>query len=199
MRTTPVQQKPEAPRRFLDAAARLFARNGFHAVSMRDIARELGVTPGAVYAHYPSKAQVLAAVYAEGVRRVAANVDAATDAVVDPWQRLERAGRAHLEAILDGDSGYAPVVIRVLPGDAPELADELTALRDGYEARFRALVADLPLRPGTDATLLRMTLMGALNWAQVWYHGGTADPAEIARSVVATLRRGVASEEEETR
>lgn len=189
--------KPTAPARFLDAAARLFARDGFHGVSMRDIARELGVTPGAVYAHFPSKAQVLAAVYAEGVCRVAARVDAATAGAGDPWQRLERAAAAHLEAVLDRDSGYAAVVVRVLPADAPALRDQLTALRDGYEQRFRALVGALPLAPGADPKMLRMTLLGALNWAQVWHHGGEADPASIARSVVAMLRRGVETRQEE--
>ncbi len=107
----------EAPRRFLDAAARLFARDGFHAVSMRDIARALGMTPGAVYAHFPSKASVLAAVYADGVARIAERVDAATAGATDPWLRLERACRGHLEAIIDPEASYGQVVTRVLPRD----------------------------------------------------------------------------------
>lgn len=186
----------EAPRRFLDVAARLFARDGYHAVSMRDIARALGVTPGAVYAHFPSKASVLAAVYAGGVERIAAAVDAAVGKAENPWQRLEHACRGHLEAVLDTQAGYGPVITRVLPGEVPALADELVALRDGYEARFRALVADLPLKPGIDRTLFRMTLLGALNWTPVWHAGHGADPAGIARQLVATLRSGA---EEESR
>ena len=177
-----------APQRFLDAAARLYARDGFHAISMRDIARELGVTPGAVYAHYPSKMRILAAVYDEGVRRVAAAVDGALKAADDPWTRLERAAAAHLREILDRESGYASVVIRVLPSDAPELAAEMTALRDRYEARFRDLVAALPLPPSTDRTLFRMTLLGALNWTPVWTRAEHSKPNEIARAIVAMLR-----------
>ncbi|MEL6316879.1 MAG: TetR/AcrR family transcriptional regulator [Pseudomonadota bacterium] len=185
--------EPAAPQKFLDAAARLFAREGFHGVSMRDIARALGVTPGAVYAHFPSKAAVLAAVYAEGVRRVASAVDAALAKApeADPWLRLERAAAAHLQEILDQESGYASVVIRVLPADAPDLAGEMTALRDAHEARFRDLVDALALPAGTDRTLFRMTLLGALNWTPVWRRPEQATPpAAIARAIVSMLRRG---------
>ncbi|MEO1120197.1 MAG: TetR/AcrR family transcriptional regulator [Pseudomonadota bacterium] len=177
-----------APQRFLDAAARLFARDGFHAISMRDIARELGVTPGAIYAHYPSKMRILAAVYEEGVRRVASAVDAALASAQDPWVQLERASAAHLGEILDRDSGYASVVIRVLPADAPELAEEMTELRDQYEARFRTLIAVLPLPPETDRTLFRMTLFGALNWTPVWTRSDQKTPDDIARAIIAMLR-----------
>ena len=39
----------------LQAAIRRFAADGFRATSVADIAREVGVTPGAVYAYFPSK------------------------------------------------------------------------------------------------------------------------------------------------
>lgn len=203
--TKPKASAPPAPQRFLDAAARLFAREGFHAISMRDIARGLGVTPGAVYAHFPSKLRILAAVYEEGVRRVAAAVDSALeDAAGGPrgdderWARLERAAAAHLGEILDRESGYASVVIRVLPADAPELAAEMIALRDGYEARFRDLIAELSLPATTDRTLFRMTLLGALNWTPVWRRPDQSTPEAIARSIVSTLRP-VSTEDERTR
>lgn len=201
----PSKERP-GPTGFLDAAAALFAASGYHGVSMRDIARRLGATPGAVYAHFPSKAGVLAAVYAEGVRRISDRVDAATAAETGPpWARLERAAQAHLTALLDPDSPYARVVIRVLPSDAPEATAETTALRRAYERRFGDLIAALPLAPGTDRRLLRLTLLGALNWTQNWWRPDpeedgeagatetttTREPAEIARRVVAMLRLGV--------
>jgi len=180
--------------RFLDVAADLFARNGYHATSIRDIARALGVTPGAVYAHFPSKARILLAVYETGVRQIGAAVDAVTDTGEAPWLTLERACHRHLEAVL-ADSGYARVVVRVLPGDVEEVAAELGLLRSEYEARFRRLIDALDLAPGTDRTLLRFTVLGALNWSQVWYRQGLAGPERIAGELVRTLRQGVATKE----
>ena len=46
----------------LAAAKRLFLSQGFTATPMRQIAREVGITPGAIYNHYPSKDQLFTAV-----------------------------------------------------------------------------------------------------------------------------------------
>lgn len=45
----------------LAAAKRLFLSQGFTATPMRQIAREVGITPAAIYNHYPSKDQLFAA------------------------------------------------------------------------------------------------------------------------------------------
>ena len=192
----PAQRREDGAsrQRFLDVSAELFARNGYHATSIRDIARALEVTPGAVYAHFPSKARVLLAVYEAGVRQIGEAVDGETAVPGDPWDLLERACHRHLLAVLAGN-GYARVVIRVLPEDVEEVSGELSRLRADYEARFKRLIDGLPLDPGTDRTLLRFTLLGALNWSQVWYRPGLADQREIAREIVASLRNGVASKE----
>lgn len=52
---------PPGPRgTVLNVALRLFAEHGFAGASMRDIAREAGVQAATIYAHYPSKEQLLA-------------------------------------------------------------------------------------------------------------------------------------------
>ena len=42
------------------AALRCFAREGFHATSVRDVVRESGLSAGAVYSYFPSKAELVA-------------------------------------------------------------------------------------------------------------------------------------------
>jgi AcrR family transcriptional regulator len=42
----------------LDAAARAFARGGYHATTMQDIAREAGYTPPSLYAYFEGKEQI---------------------------------------------------------------------------------------------------------------------------------------------
>ncbi len=42
----------------LDAAARAFARGGYHATTMQDIAREAGYTPPSLYAYFDGKEQI---------------------------------------------------------------------------------------------------------------------------------------------
>src|ERR1700689_2223890 len=84
----------------MDAAARPFRERGFHAPSMRDIAKAVGMLSGSIYYHFQSKEEMLVAVYDEGKRRVAEAVDAAVAAETDPWRRLEAAFSPHLGGVL---------------------------------------------------------------------------------------------------
>jgi len=172
--------------RLLDAAAAIICRRGYHATSMRDIARATDMLPGSIYYHFESKEALLIAVYAEGVRRIAARVDDAIVAESTLMKRLEAACVAHLEMLLT-DSDYAQVVVRVLPDDVPDARAHLTALRDDYEARFRRLIGALPL-PVRRRRYLRLALLGALNGAQTWYRSGGDTPARIARRMLEVVR-----------
>ncbi len=171
-----------------DTAAELFAGQGFHETTMRDIAKRAGMLPGSIYYHFSSKEDLLAAVYQEGVTRLLARIDAADPGeTAPPWTRLEAVMTAHVEAILDR-SAYARVMIRVLPDAAPGAAARLIGLRDSYEARIAEVIARLPLAPGTDRRLFRLFLLGAANHVQLWRHEGGQSPAEIAVSLVRLLR-----------
>src|SRR3954468_7173040 len=55
----------------IEAAARLLADEGAHALSTRRIAREVGTSTTAIYSLLGSKEQVIRAVYLEGFRRLA--------------------------------------------------------------------------------------------------------------------------------
>jgi AcrR family transcriptional regulator len=170
----------------LDEAARLFRARGFHGTSVRDIVAAVDMLPGSLYYHFATKEALLAAVYAEGVRRISEAVSAAIAGKRDPWERLEAAAIAHLEALLQ-ESDYAQVVIRVRPSDAPSVERDLVGLRDDYERLF----VELPLARGTDRRSLRLMLLGALNWSQTWYHSGRDNPRTIARRFVALLREQI--------
>jgi AcrR family transcriptional regulator len=181
--------------RLLDEAARAFAERGFAAASVREIVEPVGMLPGSLYCHFPTKEALLAAVYKEGVERIGAAVDAAVAPLDDPWLRLEAACVAHLASLLDS-TDYSQVVIRVRPSDAPAAAAELVALRDSYEKRFTRLVAALPLARPTDRSMLRLMLVGALNWSQTWYRAGRgATPEKIARRFVGLLKASLAAKE----
>jgi AcrR family transcriptional regulator len=181
----------------LDEAARAFAQRGFAAASVREIVGPIGMLPGSLYCHFETKEALLVAVYKEGVERISAAVDAAVLRQAGPWERLEAAAVAHLRSLLD-QTDYSQVVIRIRPSDAPAVADELSALRNQYEARWATLVGALPLARGVNRSDLRLFLMGALNWSQTWYRDdGASTPDRIARRFVALLKASVADKMKE--
>lgn len=171
----------------IDEAARLFSLNGYDSTSMRDIAAAMGILPGSLYHHFESKEEMFIEVYSLGVSQI---LNAVTKAIArhdDPWARLEAACEAHLQALLVKDS-YAAVVISHLSFNTLPKQDRLVRLRDKYESIFKSLVEDLPLRPGTDRRMLRLGLLGAMNWAIVWYRQGGEAPSQIARKLLAFFR-----------
>jgi TetR/AcrR family transcriptional regulator, cholesterol catabolism regulator len=171
----------------LAVSARLFAKGGFEATSMRDIAGQAGMLAGSMYHHFPSKNALIAAVYEAGVAEIGAAVDAAVGRARTPWTRLEAACVAHLETLL-ADRTHAAVMTADLGRLDVRLRRRLVVLRDGYEQRFIGLVRDLPLPAGTDRTLWRLHLLGALNWTPTWYRPSGKSPAAVARALVAALR-----------
>jgi AcrR family transcriptional regulator len=173
--------------KLIAVSARLFARGGFEATSMRDIAGRSGMLAGSMYYHFPSKNDLIAAVYEAGVAEIGAAVDEALEKVRGPWPRLEAGCVAHLEALL-ADSAHAAVMTADLGRLERRLKRRLVTLRDGYEKRFVELVAALPLPAVTDRSLWRLQLLGSLNWTPTWYRPGGKSPADIARATVAALR-----------
>lgn len=72
--------RPEAVYRLLRAAVESFAERGFHATTTRDIATGAGMSPAALYIHYPSKAALLAEISRAGHAAALALVRAAVAA-----------------------------------------------------------------------------------------------------------------------
>lgn len=174
--------------RLLDTAARLFCTQGYQGTTVRDIAQAVGILPGSLYSHFATKEDLLVAVYERGVAQICRSTEQAVARHEQPWPRLEAACVAHLEAILRDDD-YARVVVRVRPSDVPDAAARLACSRRLYEAMWIDLIAALPLRRGASPQALRLMLLGALNWAQVWYRAdGKASPRTLARRFVSLVR-----------
>ena len=152
----------------LQASAELFADQGFIATSMRDIAKAVGMLPGSIYYHFPSKDDLLLAIYRAGVHQITLTFEAAIEPHADPWARLEAGVSALIHAV-SSESSYTRVIFKVTPEDVPRYRNELVTLRDAFEEKFAGLVDNLPLKPGIDRHLLKLMLLGAGNHAQLWF------------------------------
>lgn len=155
----------ETARQVRASAARLFADQGFAEVTLDDVAREAGVTRGAVYHHYGTKPGLFRAVASDLQAQVAdAVVVAAESAGPEPGRRLRAGCHAFLEAVT------ADTALRVLLVDAPAVIgwqewrglDEANSQRHLREALAEAGVA-APLLGSLTAQL-----SGAMNEAALW-------------------------------
>jgi len=204
-RKTALNAPERAPRRgkaaranrreeLLTRAAELIARQGFDGTSMRDIAAAVEMLPGSLYYHFASKEDLLLEIHSRVVGDMVARVQTATRDITDPWERLERAAVAHLEGLME-HGHLVNIVSPNFPEERPELNEKLKADRNEYEQRFRALIDALPLREGHDRALMRLQLLGSLNWVPVWFDPARGvPPSQVAESFVRTLRDGAASQ-----
>jgi AcrR family transcriptional regulator len=187
------QERSEATRGELIATARrLFAERGYADVGTEEIVRTAGVTRGALYHHFDSKRELLAAVHEQIERelteRIATQAFAGDDAPPDPIAALHRGAELFLDACLE------PEVQRIVLLDAPAVLGwerwREVASRYGLgliEATLQAAadagsISAQPVRP------LAHVLMGALDEAAMYV--ARADDREVARAEMgATLAR----------
>jgi AcrR family transcriptional regulator len=78
------EQQERTRARLLDAAAKVFARRGYHAAKLEEVAREAGYSTGAVYSNFDGKEDLFLALadrhIAERIEQIGSIAEAATDA-----------------------------------------------------------------------------------------------------------------------
>ena len=122
-RTSAVEDKRQ---QLLWAAVRVFARKGFHASRVGDIAEEAGVAHGLLYHYFKSKDQVLEAVFQENWSILVARIESVEETDEPAADQIR-----HIAAIVLRTWLHLPDVVRVVIqefGRSPELAERIGEL-----------------------------------------------------------------------
>ena len=152
----------------LTAASKLFSQKGFHATSIRHLAKALGVQGGSLYAHISSKEEILV----EIVRRAAERfLSIGEDLSGSPVEKLRRLIQKHLEVIAE-EQPSATVFFHEWKFLPEEKRRQVLLWRDAYERLVQRVVEE-----GVEAGVFRVEnprlatlfLLSALNWTYQWY------------------------------
>ena len=199
----PAADAPDQRSSVLDAALACFVRQGIGATSLRDIAREAGVTPALLHYYFGDKPQLQAAVVEERVMPVMAMLR----------EPLQQAGD-NVAALIAGFVGGVGKMAIAHPWLPPlwvrEVLCEGGALRDVMfrrvgpvipnmmAARFAAAQARGEIQPDLDPRLLMVSLVGLtlfpIAGAPIWRQLFEADDLDIEtlrKHTLALLDRGV--------
>lgn len=104
-------------RALLDAALAIVEESGVAALTLRAVARRVGVTHAAPYRHFPDKAALLAAVATEGFRQLTDRMNAAREAVEgDELDRMAAIGAAYVSFAVEHPARYRVMFGRDLDG-----------------------------------------------------------------------------------
>ncbi|WP_184759055.1 TetR/AcrR family transcriptional regulator [Streptosporangium album] len=181
------RQREQTRQTLLREGRRLFATRGYGAVGLSEIVRAAGVTKGALYHHFDSKAALFRAVLEEVQQQVAQTVATTAEAQDDPWTRFTAGCQAFLTASTDPD------VQRIMLVDGPAVLgwNEWRALDEAASARHLAEALTSLIEEGTIASQpvapLTHLLSGAMNEAALWL-AGSAEPADLADTRTALSR-----------
>ncbi|MCX5205636.1 TetR/AcrR family transcriptional regulator [Streptomyces sp. NBC_00237] len=186
-------QREQTRQTLLRESRRLFATLGYGAVGLAEIVRAGGVTKGALYHHFPSKAALFRAVLEEAQQEVSEHIAATADAHAGAWDQLTSGCQAFLSASTDPD------LQRILLVDGPAVLgwSQWRAMNKDTSGRHLAQVIGTLIDEGTIAAQpvapLVHLLSGAMNEAAMRL-AASATPGDLASTqgaltqLLATLR-----------
>ncbi|WP_067884626.1 TetR/AcrR family transcriptional regulator [Nocardia vaccinii] len=207
-RTARARARAEITREIADAARRQLAESGAAALSLRAIARELGMASSALYRYFPSRDDLLTTLIVEAYTALGNEVDEAIDTVTAPraqWRAAATAVRRwaiahpHEYALLYGSPvpGYKAPQATIAPGSripvavlgivgrawgSRTLATPGDELAPALSAQL-AVIAE-QLAPGVPEAILARAviawtqLFGVVGFELTGQYVGSVDPAE---------------------
>jgi TetR/AcrR family fatty acid metabolism transcriptional regulator len=184
-------------RQLLDAAVRVFARKGFHASRVGDIAEEAGVAHGLLYHYFKSKDQVLEAVFQENWNLLVARVESVEETDEPAADQLR-----HIAAIVLRTWLHLPDVVRVVIqefGRSPELAERIGELTLPIDALERVITRGIErgeFRRDIDPTFAATVVYGSIDelltgWVLGRLPSGEEDVAKAEQTLVEIILAGL--------
>ncbi|MCC5988793.1 MAG: TetR family transcriptional regulator [Pararhodobacter sp.] len=181
--------------RLREAALRLFARHGYAAVSMRQIAAEVGVQAGALYQYIDDKQGLLFDLMRAHLEELLADWAASSPPAAPAPARLEHFARFHIRFHLTRPDAVF-IAYMELRNLSPAHFAVIEALRRRYEDELEAI-----LRAGQeegsmavpDTKLAAMALIAMLTGVNTWFReGGRLSRERVEDIYVDMVRKAVA-------
>jgi AcrR family transcriptional regulator len=171
----------------LDAASRIFARQGYDAASVEDIAFEAGIGKPTVYRYFPSKEALFEAVFGQALDDLGNRLDAA---LLLPGNFEQRLLRLITEIVPTFRTHFGS--IRTLNEGETSKRRLMRQRRSQIEARIRDVI--MAAQTGGEARLFDAGVAAKLMVGMVWSGVGAdyLSDSEIADAVVSMALHGVA-------
>jgi TetR/AcrR family transcriptional regulator, cholesterol catabolism regulator len=179
----------------IDASARVFARNGYHATGINELCEANGLGKGALYHYIGSKEELLAAIHDRVMDEVMQGADRVDAEGGSPSQQLAMLGRELLD-VIHRYPDHVWVFLHEFPALTGERADQFHERRREYERRVEAV-----LRAGVDSgefrelepRLTAMAWLGMHNYTYLWLKaGGPLSARDVAAPFAEIFMWGIA-------
>lgn len=181
--------------RIREAALRLFAERGYAAVSMRQIAAEVGLQAGALYNYTPDKQALLFSLMRDHMDDLLSDWRARSTTGT-PQERLESFVRFHIDFHLERPE-LVFIAYMELRNLTPEHFAVIEALRREYENALEQILRegrDAGVFDVTDTKLATLAVIAMLTGVTTWYRpGGRLGVAQVQDLYCDMVRKSVSA------
>jgi TetR/AcrR family transcriptional regulator, fatty acid metabolism regulator protein len=186
-------------RQILDAAVRVFARQGFHACRVSDIADEAGVAYGLVYHYFDSKEQVLNELFSERWSLLLAAIQEVDSRPVSAREKLDTVARFIIESYRHDPELMKVIIVEVTRAANSFGRTHLPEIRQAYESIEKIVEGaqrDGTFRDDIDPWFASLWFYGAIEqllsaWVFELIPGADGDYDRAREMVVETICRGL--------
>jgi AcrR family transcriptional regulator len=174
----------------LEVAGRLFAKLGFHGLSMERLAETAGVSKPVLYQHFPGKRDLYLALVRDAVAEMEAQVSKALDGTDDNRARVHGAIAAYVDFV--GDRRFPLVFGPSGTADDDEVRAVVQEATDNVAQAVGSLIAEDAGLDQAAAHLLGSALRGlAMDGARWWIEHPDLEKAEVVRLLSRLAWRGL--------
>ena len=178
----------------LQSAANIFFAKGFHATSIEDVAREVGMLKGSLYYYIKSKDDLLFQLLLAGIEDSDAYIARQIEPDGDPVVQLERAIRAQIDYIIEKRVPFG-LFLHEFDSLSGKRQHKLIAVMSRYNSRFVELVRrgqEQGKLIAGEPWLLVNGILGMCNWLYRWYDPDQVkDPEQIKSVFVRMIFEGI--------
>ena len=182
---------PDKPHQIIDAAVRVFARNGYYKSRVSDIAREAGIAAGTIYLYFKTKDAILVTLFREKMAEWVALVRKAIAGERDPVAKIRKIVALHFKVIEEHPDLAEVVQIELRQGQKffrGASAHEISAYFDVIQGVLEEGVAAGRIRHDLPVKIATKMLFGAMDQlATSWVLGKRAYRLSDAADAVATI------------
>ncbi len=178
---------PDKRERILRAAIKVFARKGFYATRVSEIAKAAGVADGTIYLYFQSKEDVLVRIFEDRITRLLEVLRNELARSPSFEERMRRIVGLQL-GLLEGQRDLAEVITVNLRQSSKLLKQYATPLFVEYLEVLAGVIADGQregvVRADAHPRILARALFGALDGVALTWALGGAEPGTLTKAAV---------------
>jgi AcrR family transcriptional regulator len=197
MSTFRAQKIAKKKQEILRSAAAVLAEKGYQGTTMEEVAAKLLMTKGSMYYYYKNKDDLLYHCHQMIMDISIERIEEVVNSDLHPIEKLRRAIKGHI-LLATSEKSMFMVMDKPNQNFSDIQLEEVLKLRKNYSGNFDSIInegIEKQVFDHVDVRMVRMIILGALNWIQEWYNqDGPQSADEISDAFADYLLKMVVKE-----